>query len=198
MPVGAGTAVHTSSMWARHASESELLRGALRGCALAAAGGLSAVCIFVRNLQVALLVLLTTAVQTAMVLGTLAAAGCGLGAVEALVLPIMVGASVQHTVTLAHAYQNSVLRSTHGRTKSALIMRGGSVCNTALFAAVCALALLASEVAAVAAVGRAVVLIGASSGLCALVLFPALLMQFGPRSRKRLLDGGNDESKTCR
>merc|ERR1711924_33 len=124
----------------------------------------------------------------AIIVGAIVGAGGGFGVVEAVLLPILIGVSVQYSVHIAHAYHHSVLRTTHDRARSALISRGGSVFNAAAITVLCALVLLPCEVTLVPAFAAGVVLIALCSLACALVLFPALLMQFGPQMRRRLVD----------
>merc|ERR1712086_791276 len=135
-----------------------------------------------------LLVLLTMVQMLGLVVGTLVLRGNGLGVVEAISLAILIGMSVDYVIHLAHAFHHSIATTRFKRGRNALLARGGSVFSAAFSTIGCVCFLLFCKVQLFPAFAEVVIISIFYSVLCSMFGFMALVMTFGPKMRKRLVD----------
>jgi hypothetical protein len=83
-------AIHASETWVRMALEMEFVSGTRTACIVATVTSAAAVLVFVRDVQISLLVLLTVSGMLCAVLGSLVVMDIGLGFVEAVSLGVVV------------------------------------------------------------------------------------------------------------
>jgi hypothetical protein len=181
-------AVLSAKAFVRMSVETEFQQGTVLACAITTACSVAAVLLFVQNLSITLLVLMTIVEMLALVGGALVLRGKGLGVVEAVSIAILIGMSVDYVIHLAHAFQHSVFTTRSSRGKSALLSRGGSVVSAAISTLGCCFVLLFCEIQIFPQFAEVVMITIAFSVVCSIGGFMPLVMILGPKKRKRLVD----------
>jgi multidrug efflux pump subunit AcrB len=175
--------------------ELEFVSGTVASCAVAAV--CSGVCVqaFVRDARLTLLVLAAVTGMLTMVLAGLVVLGIDLGFVEAVSLSIVLGMSVDYVIHIAHAYHHSALLHPAKRTQSALLGRARPVLAAATTTIAATAFLLLCDVQLLPAFGRIVILSTTMSTVFALLVFPTMLILFGPHGKRGGGGGGggNDD-----
>jgi hypothetical protein len=181
IPPGLRHAFHTSQLWVRAETELRLVKSTFVCAGISIVGALLAIVLFTGNIALAVylvsVVLCIVICLAGLMFGAL---GWSFGVVEAIGLIVFVGFSVDYSLHIIEAYNQSAHSDRFAKTRQALLQAGSAVFSAGVTSFGAGLFILLCSIQVFVQFGMVVILNTFLSLLFGLCFLSALLMIIGP------------------